>query len=737
MTYTFQEDLLKKIINFESHDPYQILGAHPVVIDKKKAVSIRVFNPAAKNISVIENETGKEYLMNKINSSGFYEIIFFDKTEVFEYEIKTAYSKKKTTLEKDPYCFLPVISEFDRHLFNEGSHQEIYNKLGAHVMEINNIKGVLFAVWAPNAKAAGVIGDFNNWDGRRHQMRVLGSSGIWEIFIPGLDEGCVYKYAVKTGDNRVLEKADPYGFYSELRPKSASIVWNIQKYDWHDQKWIKKRSKTRNYSRPMSIYEVHLGSWMRVPEEDFRSLTYRELAVKIEEYVEKMGFTHIELMPVAEHPFDGSWGYQVTGYFAPTSRYGNPEDFMYFVDYMHQHDIGVIVDWVPGHFPKDGHGLAEFDGTALYEHQDPRKGEHLDWGTKIFNFGRNEVRNFLVSNALFWIDKYHIDGLRVDAVASMLYLDYSRKEGEWIPNQYGGRENIEAINFMKNMNEQVFGKFPGITTIAEESTAFGGVSKPVYLGGLGFEFKWNMGWMHDTLVYFSKDPIYRKYHHGTITFSMIYAYSENFILVFSHDEVVHGKCSMINKMPGDNWQKFANLRLLYTYMWTHQGKKLLFMGQDFGQWNEWSEAKSLDWHLTQYEPHYRLQSLVAKLNYLYKNEPALNEIDYEPAGFEWIDINDSDNSTLSYIRKSSKGDQIIVALNFTPVPRYDYRIGVIKTGTYREILNSDSSDFWGSNIINNRDLHSDSIPWQGKPYSIKIALPPLGGVLFKFLNDIE
>lgn len=733
MHYTVSEDQLNKVIHFEHHDPFQVLGAHEIKAEGKNCVAIRVFNPAAKAIWVIDKSSSSltSYPMVKINNVGFFEFVHIEKDKVFDYELKEEFYNGSVFQTKDPYSFLPVITDFDTHLFNEGSHQEAYEKLGAHTTVINNVKGVHFAVWAPNAKAVSVIGDFNAWDNRRHQMRIIGSSGIWEIFIPGMSEGDVYKYAVKTGYGKVKDKADPYGYFSEVRPKTGSIVWNINKYKWNDGKWIEKRSASQNLAKPMSCYEVHLGSWKRMPEQDNRSLNYRELAVQLTQYVKEMGYTHVELMPVAEHPFDGSWGYQVTGYFAPTSRFGTPEDFMYFVDYLHQNDIGIIVDWVPGHFPKDDHGLADFDGTALYEHADPRKGEHLDWGTKIFNYGRNEVRNFLISNALFWLGKYHIDGFRVDAVASMLYLDYSRKAGEWIPNQYGGRENLEAISFLKRMNELVYEKYPGTTTIAEESTAFGGVSRPTYVGGLGFEFKWNMGWMHDTLVYMTKDTIYRKYHQGTLTFSMIYAFSENFILVFSHDEVVHGKCSMINKMPGDMWQKFANLRVLYTYMWTHPGKKLLFMGQDFGQWDEWGELKSLDWHLLDYEPHNKLQKLIKDLNKLYKNEPALYEVDFEPFGFEWIDFYDSDNSVISYIRKARNGDFLVISLNFTPVPRYEYRIGVPHLGFYQEMLNSDSADYWGGNVGNNGGMEADPIGWQGRPYSLKITLPPLGGVIFK------
>lgn len=724
-------NIFEQILNAECHDPHSFLGAHEI----DKGVVIRVFNPQAIKIFVIDEENNKETEMSKTNEAGLFELIFKDKKKIFPYSLKIEYDVGEH-ITKDPYSFLPTITEYDQYLFNEGNHFEIYNKLGAHIMEVNGVKGVSFAVWAPNAKSVSVVGDFNNWDRRRHQMRILGSSGIWEIFIPGLMEKDIYKFSVKQSTGRIVDKTDPYGFFNEVRPKTASIVWNIDKYNWNDRDWIEERkSRENNISRPISIYEVHLGSWKRKVEEENRFLTYREIANDLANYVKEMGFTHIELLPIEEHPLDASWGYQVTGYFAPTSRYGTPEDFMYFVDTMHQNGIGVILDWVPGHFPKDDHGLAMFDGTGLYEHIDPRKGEHMDWGTKIFNYGRNEVRNFLISNALFWIEKYHIDGLRVDAVASMLYLDYSRKEGEWVPNQFGGRENLEAIDFLKRMNEVVYARNPGVTTIAEESTAFGGVSHPVYLGGLGFEFKWNMGWMHDTLVYFTKDPVFRKYHQGTITFSMIYAYSENFILVFSHDEVVHGKGSMIGKMPGDEWQKFANLRVLYTYMWTHPGKKLLFMGQEFGQWSEWSEARSLDWHLLQYEKHSGLQRLVKDLNKLYSKEKALYELDTNPNGFEWIDFYDADNSTLAYIRKAKDGGFLVVVLNFTPVPRENYRIGVPKEGFYEEIFNSDAAIYGGANIGNMGGKLADKVPFHGRPYSIEITLPPLGGLIFKIKGD--
>lgn len=731
-----EEESIGKIVNFDYHDPFEILGYHEIQENGKKRGTIRAFIPSAESVSVIRNGSEKEETMELVHQEGFFIYVLNRDEGYTPYELKITYDSGFVGRIRDPYSFLPVISEFDRHLFNEGTHLETYEKLGAHILFIKGAAGVHFAVWAPNARAASVVGDFNGWNNRRHQMRVLGSSGIWEIFIPGIGEGDIYKFVIKAKNGDLLEKADPYAFFSEYRPKTGSIVCDISKYTWTDGEWISKRSGIKNLESPMSIYELHLGSWMRIPDEGSRFLTYRETAVKLADYIKKMNYTHIELMPVAEHPFDGSWGYQVTGYFAPSSRFGRPEDFMFFVDYMHRNGIGVIIDWVPSHFPKDAHGLSWFDGTALYEHFDDRKGEHKDWGTKIFNYGRKEVRNFLISNALFWLGKYHIDGLRVDAVASMLYLDYSRNEGEWIPNQFGGRENLEAIDFLKKMNELIFIKFPGTTTIAEESTAFGGVSRPTYVGGLGFEFKWNMGWMHDTLVYFSKEPVYRKYHQGTLTFSMIYAFSENFILVLSHDEVVHGKASLLSKMPGDTWQKFANLRLLYTYMMTHPGKKLLFMGQDFGQWDEWSEEKSIDWHLCEYEPHKKIQKLVQDLNFIYRNEPALFEVDYEPYGFEWIDFYDSDNSIISYIRRARDGNFIVAVLNFTPVPRIHYKVGTIEPGFYREIFNSDSSDYGGSNMGNSGGVSSDELPWNGKKFSLDITLPPLGGIIFKLYSDL-
>ena len=564
-------------------------------------------------------------------------------------------------------------------------------------------------------------------------MRLLVQSGIWELFVPGMDEGEVYKFFIKSRyHNYEAEKSDPYAFYFEFRPKSASIVHDINKYRWQDHAWTEYRSKKNWFESPVSIYEAHLGSWMRVPEEEDRFLTYRELAETLIPYVREMGYTHIELLPVCEHPLDASWGYQTIGYFAATSRFGTPEDFMFFVDQCHQNHVGVILDWAPAHFPRDGHGLGFFDGTCLYEHEDPRKGAHQDWGTLIFNYGRNEVRNFLISNALFWLEKYHIDGLRVDAVASMLYLDYSRQEGEWIPNKYGGRENLEAVDFIKQFNEVTHQYFPGILTIAEESTAWPGVTKPVYLGGLGFDMKWNMGWMNDMLEYIQKEPVHRKYHQNNLTFGLLYAFTENFVLVLSHDEVVHGKRSMLSKMPGDLWQQFANLRLFYGYMYGHPGKKLLFMGGEFGQWDEWNADRSLDWHLTKYLQHSRLQKYTQDLNRLYTLEPALYEVDYAWQGFSWIDLHDADNSTVSFIRRSKDpADHIVIVCNFTPVPRVAYRIGVPEQCYYREILNSDSVEYWGSNVGNQGGVQADAIAWHGQLCSIEITLPPLAVVYFK------
>ncbi len=673
--------------------------------------------------------------MKKRTKDGFFEALFKDEARPFSYAIRVVTQWDETREFYDPYSFPPVLTDFDLHLIGEGTHYKNYEKLGAHPREVNGIRGVHFAVWAPNAKRVSVIGGFNGWDGRRHQMRSLGSSGIWEIFIPGVGEGEVYKFEILSKFNQYREqKSDPFAFFFEVRPKSAAIVYDIEnKHVWQDAEWMAARENRNWFGSPVSIYEAHLGSWMRVPERDNGFMTYRELAAKLIPHVKELGFTHIELLPVAEHPLDASWGYQTIGYFAPTSRSGEPGDFMYFVDQCHQNGIGVIVDWVPAHFPKDAHGLAFFDGTCLYEHEDPRKGEHKEWGTLVFNYGRNEVRNYLISNALFWLDKYHIDGLRVDAVASMLYLDYSRNHGEWVANQYGGNENLEAIDFLKRFNEVVHHYHPGVLTIAEESTAWPSVTKPTYLGGLGFSMKWNMGWMHDTLDYFSKDPVYRKFHMNNLTFSMIYAFTENFILPFSHDEIVYGKRSMLNKMPGDMWQKFANLRSLFGYMYSHPGKKLLVMSSEFGQWDEWNFDKSLDWHLLRYEPHQKLQKYLSDVNALYKAEPALYEVCSDWHGFEWIDFHDTDNCVLAFVRRAKNPDDFLVCVfNLTPVPRFGYRIGVPRGGFYRELLNSDSDLYWGGNIGNGGGVNAEAIPSHGHfPFSLSLTLPPLSSLILK------
>lgn len=628
--------------------------------------------------------------------------------------------------------FTSLLSDTDLYLFGKGDHHKIYEKLGAHFRNINGIKGVNFAVWAPNAKMVSVVGNFNGWDGEKNPMRNLGNSGIWEIFIPYLGEGELYKYQITTKDDRVLFKADPYAFFCQKRPETASVVWNVDKYFWDDQVWMKKRKKRNFLDEPISVYEVHPGSWMRAMGEQNRFLNYRELAHKLVPYVKKTGFTHIELLPIMAHPYDPSWGYQVTGYYSPTPRYGTPDDLMFFIDRCHQNDVGVILDWVPAHFPKDKHALVRFDGTCLYEHLDPRRGEHKDWKTKVFNYERWEVLNFLIANAVFWLDKYHVDGIRVDAVASMLYLDYSRNEGEWIPNIHGGKENLEAISFLKKLNEVVHLYFPGILTIAEESTAWPGVTKPVHLSGLGFDLKWNMGWMHDTLEYFSKDPVHRKYIQDKLTFSFLYTFNENFILPLSHDEVVHGKGSLIAKMPRDTWQKFANLRLLLGFMFTHPGKKHLFMGTEIGQWEEWDFNKSLNWNLLKYDLHKKLHKFVKDLNNLYHKEPALYQIDFHPDGFEWIDFQDVDNSVICFLRKGKKPEDILISIcNLTPVPRVNYRVGVPSSGMYKEILNSDSEIYGGSNIGNMGKAFAEAIPWHNRPFSLNLTLPPLGILIFK------
>jgi 1,4-alpha-glucan branching enzyme len=723
---------IERIVHSAHADPFSILGAHEVAAGADKFIAIRAFLPGASSVAVVDPSSSKEYAMKSLHREGLFEALFTDKKEIFPYRLRMTDCAGNSRVFVDPYSFLPVLSEFDLYLMGEGTNFNQYEKLGAHRMSLGDVKGVFFAVWAPNAIRVSVVGDFNQWDGRRHMMRIRGTTGIWELFIPDLIQGTVYKYEVKSRFKGYLaQKADPYAFSSELRPRSASVVWDLGTYRWDDKRWLESRAQTNWFDAPISIYEVHLGSWKRVPEEG-RWLTYRELADSLVPYVKEMGFTHVEFLPVSEHPLDESWGYQTTGYFAVTSRHGTPDDFMYLVDKFHQEGIGVIVDWVPAHFPKDAHGLAFFDGTALYEHENPLKGEHKDWGTLIFNYGRSEVSGFLISNALFWLDKYHIDGLRVDAVASMLYLDYSRRPGEWIPNQFGGNENLEAVAFLKKFNETVHGYHPGVLTIAEESTAWPAVSHPTYLGGLGFSMKWNMGWMSDILLYFSQDPVFRKFHQNSLTFALLYAFTENFILVLSHDEVVYGKRSLLEKMPGDAWQKFANLRLLFSYMFAQPGKKLLFMGGEIGQKWEWNAKTSVDWHLVKEEPHWKLQTFVKDLNHLYREEDAIHEVDFTYEGFQWIDFGDYERSVVAFMRTGRRpDDHLVFVFNFTPVPRIEYRVGVPRLAFYRELLNSDSEMYGGSNMGNEGGCNAESISWHGQPYSIVLTLPPLGALVLK------
>ncbi|MDP2886145.1 MAG: 1,4-alpha-glucan branching protein GlgB [Ignavibacteria bacterium] len=735
MKSTVPVDEIRKIVDTDHYDPFTVLGGHPVSVKGKKGLAIRAFLPDAASAEVIELKGESEsdaFPMSKIDDGGFFELFIPNRTDVFPYKLRRHSADGEIATFYDSYSFLPTLTEVDLYLFNAGDHHRIYEKLGAHYANVDGVGGIQFAVWAPGARSVSVIGSFNGWDRRKHAMRVLGSSGVWELFIPGLPEGELYKFQIKTQGGAILDKTDPYGFEMELRPSTASRVNLLDGFEWHDEGWMKERSTSNPLDKPISIYELHLTSWARVPEEASRWLTYRENAHRIVDHVKKRGFTHVELMPVMEHPLDESWGYQVTGYFASTSRFGRPQDFMYFVDYCHQNGIGVLLDWVPAHFPKDKHALGEFDGTHLYEHSDPRKGEHQDWGTYIFNYGRHEVRNFLISNALFWFDKFHVDGLRIDAVASMLYLDYSRRVGEWIPNQYGGRENIDAIQFLKQLNGIAHHYYPGTLTIAEESTAWPGVTNSLEHGGLGFDLKWNMGWMHDMLEYFSMDPIHRGYHHRNLTFALLYAFSERFLLPLSHDEVVHGKRSLLDKMPGDLWQKFANLRALFGLMYAFPGKKLLFMGGEFGQWIEWNHDSSLDWHLLSYDSHQGVQRLIDSLHKLYKTEAALHEVDFEYRGFEWIDFQDSASSVIAFERKArDPQNRVVVVCNFTPVPRYGYRIGVSEPGHYQELLNTDSLYFGGSNLGNSGELVADEVPFHHHPASVRLTLPPLSVLYLK------
>ncbi len=717
---------LDRLFSARCHDPFSILGLH----QSGSEHLIRVFRPNADAVSLLL--AGDEIPLERTDKRGLFEW-HGDLKPPLPPKLRKPYRLKfreggQTFEQYDPYCFEPILSEHDLHLFNEGRLLEAYRALGAHPHTLQGVEGVRFAVWAPNAERVSVIGDFNRWDGRVHPMRVRGSSGVWELFIPGLMPGDYYKYEIRnrhTGEIRI--KSDPYCQAFELRPGSAARVPAVSQYAWGDEAWLQARAKRDWLHAPMNIYEVHAGSWRR--HYDGRFYNYRELADALIPYVRDLGFSHIEFLPLTEHPLDESWGYQTTGYFAPSSRFGSADDLRYLIDQCHQAGIGVILDWVPGHFPMDDWALARFDGTALYEHEDPRLGLHQDWGTHIFNYGRREVAGFLLSSAYYWLKEFHIDGLRVDAVASMLYLDYSRKAGEWLPNKYGGRENLEAIDFLREMNVMVHERFPGALTFAEESTAWPMVSRPVYLGGLGFSMKWNMGWMNDTLSYFQLDPIYRRYHHNYLTFGQLYAYSENFVLPFSHDEVVHGKRSLLGKMPGDAWQQFANLRLLLTYQFTTPGKKLNFMGNEFGQGREWTTHSELDWGLLQIHWHSGVQTLVRDLGRLYLNLPALHELDFDPAGFNWIDCHDANQSVLAFVRRDRAGRSVIVALNFTPVPREGYRLGAPAAGFWREIFNSDSEYYGGGNIGNGPGAVSEDMPWMGYPHSLVLTLPPLGGIV--------
>jgi len=728
MNITVPPHDIHRLLHAEHDDPFGVLGLHQI----DQVWVVRSFRPDAKELAIVDrHNVERRFPAIRIAEEGLYEALLEGVSEAFDYLLEVTTWSGETFQISDPYSYGPILGELDMHLYKVGNHYEIYEKLGAHLTQINGHAGVSFAVWAPSAQRVSVVGDFNSWDGRTHQMRKRIEAGIWEIFVPGVGESAHYKYEIRNCFGNVVLKSDPFSFFGQHGVQTASLVFNLDRFKWSDDAWVEER-KTRYWpQQPVSIYEVHLGSWARVPEENDRYLSYIELADRLIPYVKEMGYTHVELLPVAEHPFDGSWGYQVTGYYAPSSRFGNPDEFRHFVDRCHQEGIGVILDWVPGHFPKDAFGLAQFDGTGLYEHADPRQGEHRDWGTLIFNYGRNEVRNFLIANGLFWLDKYHIDGLRVDAVASMLYLDYSRKPGEWVPNVHGGRENLDAIEFMKHFNAVCYERFPGIMTIAEESTAWPGVSRPTYLGGLGFGLKWNMGWMHDFLQYMSLEPIHRRYHQGEASFSLVYAFQEHFVLVLSHDEVVHGKGSLLNKMPGDPWQKFANLRMFYAWMYAHPGKKLLFMGCEIGQWKEWNHNQSIDWHLLQYPLHDGLRWLVQHLNFLYKSEPAFSEDDDSYAGFEWIDLHDADNSIFTFARKGRSGSTLLFAVNATPVPRHAYRVGAPGEGWYEEILNTDAGIYGGGNIGNWGGMHADSIPWQGRSHSLCLTLPPLSTIGFK------
>ncbi|WP_309020317.1 1,4-alpha-glucan branching protein GlgB [Pelagicoccus sp. SDUM812003] len=709
---------------------------HPYNKGNKRGIVVRAFLSGVETCEVVDvsRENGPRYPMTKVDDLGFFETLIEDRDQVFRYRLRSQMRNKEIRQFFDPYSFLPTISDSDLYLFNQGNEHRVYEKLGAHPRVVDGVPGVTLAVWAPNADRVSVVGGFNDWDGRYHPMRSLGVSGVWELFIPGMEKGEVYKFEIRAKNGDVFLKTDPYGSYFDAPPHNASIVFDHNDYQWNDGQWMEARVDRQALDKPMSVYEVHLGSWKRRWNEDNRPLSYRELAVELADYVLEHGFTHVELMPVAEHPFTGSWGYQITGYYAPTHRYGDPNDFKFFVDYLHQKGIGVLLDWVPAHFPRDTFALPGFDGTCLYEHEDPRLGAHMDWGTLIFNYGRHEVRCFLVANALAWLERYHIDGLRVDAVASMLYLDYSRDEGQWIPNKYGGNENLEAIDFLKETNRLVHKYYPGVLMIAEESTSFSGVTKKPEDGGLGFDLKWNMGWMHDNMSYFEKDPIYRKHHQNNLTFGMLYQYAENFITVFSHDEVTHGKGSMLMKMgAGSIPEKSQNLRALYGHMWGYPGKKLLFMGSEFGQSEEWSYDRSLQWHLNDYIDHSGISALVRDLNALYRSEPALAFSDSDPQAFRWIACWDADASVISYVRSSPDGrSKIMVIGHFTPILRESYRIGLPAEGHWREVLNTDSEYYGGGNRGNVNGVNSEPGDYDGFSQSGRFVLPPLSTVIFKW-----
>jgi len=729
--YGFPHREFERIVRFEEDEPFEILGPHP---SSGKMVQVRSFLPRAVDAWIRLPGSGMRRPMKKVHPKGIFEVVVKSSFPVMDYRVGFHDENGFASETEDPYAFRPEISDLDLFLIGEGNHFNSYKKFGAQLTQIRGVSGVHFSVWAPNAKSVSVVGNFNHWIPGAHPMARIHFSGVWGLFIPGIDEGELYKFAIRSSaDHEVRIKTDPYAFRAELRPRTASIVSNLDRYQWNDEAWMQNRAKDHPLAHPISVYEIHLGSWMRDEKNGWGFMDYRELAGKLVSYVKYMGYTHVELLPVMEHPLDESWGYQVVNYYAPTSRFGDPEGFMYLVDLCHQHGIGVILDWVPAHFPKDSYGLVDFDGRQIYAYENWKKGEHRDWGTLVFDYGKREVQNFLISNALFWMDKYHVDGLRVDAVASILYLDYSRKPGEWEPNVYGGRENLEAVAFLKKFNEVVHARYPGILTIAEESTAWPNVTRPTFSGGLGFDLKWNMGWMHDTLEYFSKDPVYRKFHHGNLTFSMWYQHSENFVLPISHDEVVHGKGSLIGKMPGDDMQKFANLRLFLGYMFAHPGKKLLFMGSDLAQWSEWNLHQSIDWHFLQFSRHRRINQVVKDLNRLYRDYPAFHEGDLTTDGFEWIDFSDEMNSVISFLRWSRDRKQLLIfTFNMTPVIRENYRIGVPWHGFYKEIFNSEAFDYGGCGLGNQGGIHSENIPMHKRPHSLNCQLPPLGVNIFCF-----